>query len=99
MSLTGLRRTIKPASTIVVTRKSFYLTHIHTNKMKHKRNRDVIWFNPPWSNNIKTNIAEKFLQLIDVFQEKIKGTPLGRIFTRSTGYLTLKCPKVNGSEG
>ena len=56
----------------------------HTNKKKHRRNRVVTWFNPPWSDNVKTIIAKKFLQLIDEFQEKFTGTPLGRIFTRAT---------------
>ena len=30
-----------------------------------KRKRKVIWFNPPYSMNVKTNIAKKFLQLVD----------------------------------
>ena len=29
------------------------------------RKRKVIWFNPPYSMNVKTNIARKFLQLLD----------------------------------
>ena len=28
------------------------------------RHRKVIWFNPPWASNIKTNIAGKFISLI-----------------------------------
>ena len=30
-----------------------------------KRNRNIIWFNPPFSQNVKTNIAKEFLKLID----------------------------------
>ena len=28
------------------------------------RRRKVIWFNPPWSNNVKTNIAGRFISLL-----------------------------------
>jgi hypothetical protein len=44
--------------------------NLYTKKKKHRRNRIVTWFNPPWSDNVKTNIAEKFLQLIDKYHEK-----------------------------
>ena len=30
-----------------------------------KRTRKIIWFNPPVSLNVKTNMAEMLLQLID----------------------------------
>ena len=57
----------------------------HTKKKTtHRRDRIVTYFNPPWSNNVKTNIAEKFLQLIDKYHEKFKGTPLEKIFSRAT---------------
>ena len=34
---------------------------------RHQRNRqrNVIWYNPPYSRNVKTNVAQNFLQLID----------------------------------
>ena len=35
----------------------------HTDK--RKRHRNVLWFNPPYSQNVKTNIGSKFLSLID----------------------------------
>ena len=31
---------------------------------KHKRKRNIIWFNPPYSKNVKTNIGKSFLQLL-----------------------------------
>ena len=58
--------------------------NLYTKKKKHRRNRIVTWFNPPWSDNVKTNIAEKSLQLIDKYHEKFKGTPLEKNFTRAT---------------
>ena len=44
----------------------------------------VTYFNPPWINNVRTNIADRFLKLIDEQNLKFKGTPLGYIFTRGT---------------
>ena len=34
-------------------------------KTRRNRQRNIIWFNPPFSKNIKTNIARNFLCLID----------------------------------
>ena len=53
-------------------------------KKKRSRKRVVTWFNPPWSNSVKTNLAERFLSLVDEAGKKFKGTPLGYIFTRAT---------------
>ena len=36
-----------------------------TSKTKQKRRRNIIWFNPPFSRNVSTNVAKKFLQLLD----------------------------------
>ena len=32
---------------------------------RRNRNRKMIWFNPPYSANVKTNISNTFLRLID----------------------------------
>ena len=57
----------------------------HTEKKKtHRRDRIVTYFNPPWSDNCTTNIAEKYLKLIDKYHEEFKGTPLEKIFSRAT---------------
>ena len=57
----------------------------HTKKKKtHRRDRIVTYFNPPWSDNCTTNIAEKYLKLIDKYHEEFKGTPLEKIFSRAT---------------
>ena len=31
------------------------------------RKRKVTWFNPPWNNAVATNVASKFLQLLDKY--------------------------------
>ena len=30
-----------------------------------KRNRKVVWYNPPFSSHVKTDVGKKFLQLLD----------------------------------
>ena len=34
-------------------------------KKNRTRSRNVIWFNPPFSKNVQTNVAKSFLRLID----------------------------------
>ena len=35
-----------------------------TSNSKQNRRRNIIWFNPPFSRNVSTNVAKKFLQLL-----------------------------------
>ena len=67
-------------------------------KKKRTRSRQVTWFNPPWSNDAKTNLAGRFLKLVDEYKEKIKGTPLEYVFTRATfkiSYCTTRNMKAH----
>ena len=41
-----------------------YMPHV-THQSRRNRQRNIIWFNPPFSKNIKTNIARNFLDLVD----------------------------------
>ena len=36
-----------------------------SNKKNGTRKRKIVWFNPPFSKNVRTNIGSKFLKLID----------------------------------
>jgi len=45
---------------------------------KKQRKKKIIWFNPPWSQNIKTNIGGKFLSMVRKHFKK--GTPLYHLF-------------------
>ena len=36
-----------------------------TNSQKRKRRRNIIWFNPPFSKSVRSNIARDFLRLVD----------------------------------
>ena len=44
------------------------------------RKRNVLWFNPPWSSSVKTNVGATFLKLID--KHFPKDNPLSKIFNR-----------------
>ena len=52
------------------------------------RRRKVIWFNPPFCQTVKTNVARKFLLLID---KHFKNTPLQQYFNRSTVKVSYCC--------
>ena len=52
------------------------------NSGEKRRKRKIIWFNPPYSKSVQTNVARKFLLLIDKhFPKKHK---LHKIFNRNT---------------
>ncbi len=58
-------------------------------KSRRNRQRNIIWFNPPFSKNVKTNIARNFLCLIDKhFPPNHK---LHKIFNRNTVKVSYSC--------
>ena len=58
-------------------------------KPSRNRKRNITWFNPPFSNNVKTNIAKKFLGLIDSCFPK--DNPLHKIFNHNTIKVSYSC--------
>jgi len=53
------------------------------------RRRNIIWFNPPFSKHVATNIGRQFLKIITkVFHSK---HPLQKIFNRNTLKLSYSC--------
>ena len=60
---------------------------------RRKRTRDVIWWNPPYSINVDTNIGAKFLALVDKCFPR--GTLMGKIFNRNTLKISYRtCPNI-----
>ena len=58
------------------------LQYIPKQKQKRKRQRKIIWFNPPFNKNVETDIGRKFIQIIDRnFPREHK---LSKIFNRNT---------------
>ena len=58
-------------------------------KKKRQRRRQVTWFNPPFSHNVKTPIGSKFLRLLDYHIPK--GHPLHPIINRNTVKISYRC--------
>ena len=56
---------------------------------KHKRQRNVIWFNPPYNKNVKTNIGRGFISLIE--RSFPAGHKLRKFFNRNTINLSYSC--------
>ena len=56
---------------------------------KHKRQRNVIWFNPPYNKSVKTNIGRAFISLIE--RSFPAGHKLRKIFNRNTIKLSYSC--------
>ena len=54
---------------------------VEEGRSKRRRKRQIIWWNPPFSMNVKTNIGAKFLALIKKCFPK--DGPLGKAFNRS----------------
>ena len=53
----------------------------YTSVPKRKRSRKIIYFNPPYSKDVQTNIGRKFLQILD--KHFPPGNPLSKIFNRN----------------
>ena len=56
---------------------------------KRRRKKEVIWFNPPFSCNVKTNVGKEFLKLVD--RSFPEGNPLRKVFNRNTVKIGYKC--------
>ena len=59
-----------------------------TNKRKRKR-RDLIFFNPPFNREVKTDIGRQFLKLID--KNFPSNNPISEIINRKTVKLSYSC--------
>ena len=59
------------------------------NTKKCKRQRNVIWFNPPFSKSVSTNVARRFLQLVS--KHFPKASKLHKIFNRNTLKVSYSC--------
>ena len=58
---------------------------------KKKRKRKTIWFNPPYSSTVKTNVGKLFLKLVK--QHFPKGHKLHKIFNKNTIKVSYSCLK------
>ena len=65
-----------------------YSEEIHQ-RNSNKRTRKIIWFNPPFTQTVKTNIAKLFFTLLDKHFPKF--LLLHKIFNRSTIKVSYSC--------
>ena len=56
---------------------------------KRQRKRNIIWFNPPYSKNVKTNIGKICIKLIN--KHFPRSSDLHKIFNRNTLKLSYSC--------
>ena len=68
---------------------------IKFNSNNRKHSRKIIWFNPPYPQSVKTNVARKFLQLLD--KHFHKDHVLHKIFNRNTVKVSYSCTPNIGS--
>ena len=59
------------------------------NSGRRNRHRDIIWYNPPFSRNVATNVGLSFLKILD--EEFPKGHVLHKIFNRTTVKISYSC--------
>ena len=79
----------------VVTKSSLkYSEEIHQYKSK-KRAWKIIWFNPPFTQTVKTNVAKSLFRLLD--KHFPKSHLLYKIFNRNTIKVSYSCTN-NGSQ-
>ena len=60
-----------------------------SNNKNHNRSRNETWFNPPFSQNVSTNVGAKFLKLIDSCFPPFH--PLRKIMNRNTVKIGYRC--------
>ena len=58
------------------------------NTNKRSRKRKILWFNPPYSSSVKTNLGAKFLKLID--KHFPKSNPLSKIINRKNTKISYR---------
>ena len=71
----------------MVTKQNIQSNLQHNNT--RRRTQKIIWFNPPFSLNVKTNVAKMFLQLIDTHFPP--ANKLHKIFNRNTVKVSYRC--------
>ena len=62
---------------------------VYRNNNKQSRQRNIIWFNPPFSQAVSTNIAKQFLDLLD--KHFPQNNQLHKIFNRNTVKVSYSC--------
>ena len=62
---------------------------IQSNQATRKRARNIIWYNPPYSMNVETNIGKRFLNLVSTHFPK--GHKMHKLFNRNNVKISYSC--------
>lgn len=64
--------------------------------IRRRRRRKTVWFNPPFNDEVSTNIARKFLSMIS--RHFPKGSPLGKILNKNSVKVSYRtCPNLKST--
>ena len=63
----------------------------NNNREKKKRKRKIIWYNPPFSLNVKTNIGKIFFKILR--KNFPKSNPMSKIFNKNTVKISYSCTR------
>ena len=74
-------------TTLAISRNTYRMKHMQ--QPRRNRQRSVIWFSSLFSQNVKTNIARSFLQLVGTHFPA--GHKLHKIFNRNTVKVSYSC--------
>ena len=74
----------------------FKYIQVHKNNNKQSRQRNIIWFNPPFSQAVSTYIAKQFLDLLD--KHFPQNNQLQKIFNRNTVKVSYSCTPNVGAQ-
>ena len=66
-------------------------SEVGAQRNRRKRSRKIIYFTPPWSNNVATNISRMFQGL--VAKHFKKGTLMGRLFNKNNLKVSYSCTR------
>ena len=69
---------------------------VYRNNNKQSRQRNIIWFNPPFSQAVSTYIAKQFLDLLD--KHFPQNNQLQKIFNRNTVKVSYSCTPNVGAQ-
>ena len=58
-------------------------------KKQRTRQRNILWFNPPWNDEVRTNVGKKFLALLD--KHFPKGSIFHKYFNRNNVKVSYSC--------
>ena len=69
--------------------------NVTTQDKKNKRKRKILWFNPPFSANVKTNVGKIFIKLLRKHFPKTH--QFYKIFNKNTVKISYSCMRNMGS--